>query len=86
MSEKPFEDQGRIGIQVTETAYTISPGGNTSISLVLRNQGLEDESFALSVEGVPGSWVSSSLPVVELTPGEEKETELSLQAPSPTHD
>jgi hypothetical protein len=27
--------------------------------------------------------VSSSLPVVELTPGEEKETELSLQAPSP---
>ena len=82
MSENPFEYQGRIGINVEKTEYTIKPTGYATITVNLHNQGLEYDRFMLSVDGVPAGWVSSSLPVVELAPGEGKEIELILRVPS----
>jgi len=82
MSENPFENQGRVSIRLDKTEYTVAPSGNTTITITLRNQGLEDDNFALGVGGVPASWISASQPVVSLAPGEEKEAELIIQAPA----
>ena len=82
MSENPFTDQGRVGIRLDKAAYTVAPSGNTTITITLRNQGLEDDRFALGIGGVPAAWVSASQPVVDLAPGEEKDAELIIQAPA----
>ena len=81
MSENPVEEQRRIGIHVEETEYSIAPAGNTSIDVTLRNNGLEDDTFALTVGGISASWISTATPTVTLEPGEEKEITLIIQAP-----
>ena len=82
MSENPIADQGRIGIRLDKTEFTVAPSGNTTIAVFLRNQGLEDDTFALAIGGVPAAWVSSSQPTVTLAPGEEKESDITIQAPA----
>jgi hypothetical protein len=82
MSENPFTDQGRVGIRLDKPEYTVAPSGNTTITITLRNQGLEDDRFALAIGGVPAAWVSSSQPVVDLAAGEEKESDITIQAPA----
>ncbi len=82
MSENPIEPQGRISIQLDKESYTIAPSGRTTIKVLLRNQGLEDDTFTLSIGGVPSTWVSASQAAVSLTPGEEIETDLIIQAPA----
>ena len=84
MSENPFENQGRIGMVAGETEYSVAPAGNTTIELTLRNQGLEDDIFSLSVGGIPASWISTASPNVNLAPGQEKEIALIIQAPALT--
>lgn len=81
MSENPIEDQGRIGLQAEETEYSVAPSGNTTIDITLRNNGLEDDTFALTVGGIPASWISTATPTVALEPGQEKEIRLIIQAP-----
>lgn len=82
MSEYPFADQGRVGMRLDKSEYVVAPAGNTKITVTLRNQGLENDSFALAIGGIPAAWVSSSQPVVSLIPGEEKETDLIIQLPT----
>ncbi len=81
MSDNPFEDQGRIGIHLDKTEFSVAPAGNTTITLTLRNQGLEDDTFSLTVGGIPGSWISTATPNVTLAPGQKKEIALIIQAP-----
>jgi len=81
MSENPFDDQGRIGIQIEETELSIAPAGNTTIDIALRNLGLEADTFALTVRGISASWISTATPTVTLEPGEEKKITLIIQAP-----
>ena len=82
MSDNPFTGQGRVGIRLDKEEYTLAPSGNTTITITLRNQGLDDDRFALGVGGVPAAWVSTSQPVVDLAPGEEKDAKLVIQAPA----
>ena len=49
--------------------------------MVLLNQGLTEDYFKLSVEGVPANWVSTSSPVTNLAPGEQKEVVLEILPP-----
>jgi hypothetical protein len=81
MSDNPFEQQGRIGIHAPETEFSIAPAGNTAVNLTLKNQGLEADTFALTVGGIPASWISTATPNVPLEPGEEKKVTLVIQAP-----
>lgn len=82
MSENSFLKQGRVGIRLDKLEYIVAPSGNTTIAVTLRNQGLDEDCFALAIGGIPAAWVSSSQPVVSLTPGEEIETDLIVQAPA----
>ena len=84
MSDNPFADQGRIGILSEETEYSVAPAGNTTITLTVRNQGLEEDTFSLSVGGIPPSWISTSTPNIQLDPGQQKKVNLIIQAPALT--
>lgn len=76
-----LEVQGRIGVLLASTHFSVVPGSSTTIPIVLINQGLEDDFFQLSVEGIPVSWVSTPAAVIRLSPGEQQEVTLTVQPP-----
>jgi hypothetical protein len=76
-----FEVKGRIGILMESIQFSVAPGSSTTIPVVLLNQGLVDDNFKMSVEGIPVSWVSSSSPVTRLAAGEQKEVTLTVLPP-----
>ena len=76
-----FEVQGRIGVLMETVQFSVSPGSSATIPVVLLNQGLVEDSFKLSIEGLPVSWVSTSSPVTRLNPGEQKEVTLTILPP-----
>ncbi len=83
MSDNAFTE-GRIGIRAEKTEISVAPAGNTTLKIALRNQGIEEDTFSLSVGGIPPSWISTATPNVSLAPGEEKEVTLIVQAPALT--
>ena len=82
MNEQPFDEQSRISIHLERVDFVFKPAETITIPLLVRNQGHEADSFVLSVEGLSEAWISSSLPDVDLFPGEQKEVYLNLQAPA----
>lgn len=82
MSENLYVNQGRVGIRLDKSEYSVAPSGTIAVTVTLRNQGLDDDRFALAIGGIPTAWVSSSRPVVSFQPGEEIETELIITAPA----
>jgi len=49
--------------------------------VILQNQGLNEDYFKLSIEGIPSNWVSTSTPIVRLSPGEQEEAVLTIHPP-----
>lgn len=76
-----FEARGRIGVMLESIQFSVTAGGSTNIPLVLLNQGLETDSFRLSVEGLPISWISTQTPITRLEPGEKKDLQLMIHPP-----
>jgi hypothetical protein len=77
-----LEVPGRIGVLLAATEFSVVPGSSTAIPLVLRNQGLDTDTFALSVEGIPSAWVYAPTAAVSLAPGQQQEVTLSIQPPA----
>jgi hypothetical protein len=76
-----FEVQGRIGVLMESVQFSVAPGSSAVIPIVLLNQGLVEDNFKLSIEGLPVSWVSTSSPVTRLAAGEQKEVVLTILPP-----
>jgi Tol biopolymer transport system component len=76
-----YEIQGRLGVMMHSNQFTAIPGKSISIPLILRNQGLEQDGFRLAVEGIPTGWVSTSSPLTQLEPGEQKGITLNIHPP-----
>ncbi len=76
-----FEVQGRIGVLMESVQFSVAPGSSAVIPIVLLNQGLVEDNFKLSIEGLPVSWVSTSSPVARLAAGEQKEVLLTILPP-----
>ena len=79
-----FEVQGRIGVLMEAVQFSVAPGSSASVPIVLHNQDLVEDSFKLSIEGLPVSWVSTSSPVTRLAAGEQKEVTLTILPPRDT--
>ena len=77
-----LEVPGRIDVLLAATEFSVVPGSRTSIPLVLWNQGLDADTFALSVEGIPSAWVYAPTAAVSLAPGQQQEVTLSVQPPA----
>ncbi len=80
-----FESPGRVGLLMESLHFSVSPGGGVTVPLVMHNRGLEEDTFRLSVEGIPTSWVSTPSAQTRLEPGEQKSTSLTVQPPVSPH-
>jgi hypothetical protein len=76
-----LEVQGRIGLLMASTEFSVAPGSSVSVPITLINQGLEADTFQLSVEGIPASWVSTTSSLTYLSPGSQRDIELTIQPP-----
>jgi Tol biopolymer transport system component len=72
---------GLIGLSMVSPQLTVEPGGRVSASLTLLNQSADVDHFSLSLKGIPKDWIASLPAVVQLMPGEQKETEFTLHIP-----
>lgn len=76
-----FMTRGRVGVMLNSVKFSVAPGSQVSLPIMLLNQGMEADNFGLSVEGIPLGWVSTSTPVVPLGRGEQKQVALSIAPP-----
>ena len=76
-----FQSKGRIGVLLGATQFSVQAGSRVKIGVILFNQGLEEDYFKLSIEGIPPSWIFTPVPVVKLSPGEQQEVEITIQPP-----
>lgn len=73
--------RGRIGVMLEATRFTATPGGTVSIGMCLQNHGLLEDELNFSVDGIPISWISTSTPVLKLSPGEQGNVTLTINLP-----
>jgi Tol biopolymer transport system component len=76
-----YHSKGRIGILLGSIHFSISPGSSINIPILLKNRGLEEDSFRLSVEGIPAGWISTNSALTQLEPSSSKEILLTIRAP-----
>jgi hypothetical protein len=76
-----YRSEGRIGVLLASIQYSVAPGGNIVIPIILVNRGLDTDTFRLSVKGIPPQWISTVTPSVKLTPSESREIEFKITIP-----
>jgi uncharacterized membrane protein len=76
-----MEVQGRIGLLLAASEFSVVPGESVTIPVVLINHGLEDDVLQLRVEGIPVAWVTTTAATVRLAPGQQREVDLTIQPP-----
>ena len=72
---------GRVGLLVENPALYVTPGESVPVGLVVLNQGPLVDHFEVSVEGVPADWVSASVPLIRLLPGQRRAASLVIRPP-----
>ncbi|MCJ7551545.1 MAG: protein kinase, partial [Anaerolineae bacterium] len=72
---------GRVGLLVENTAPSVTPGESVPVTLVVLNQGPLVDHFEVSVEGIPADWVSASVPLIHLLPGQQRAVSLVIRPP-----
>ncbi|HET6821228.1 MAG TPA: hypothetical protein VFH34_01200 [Anaerolineales bacterium] len=76
-----YQSKGRIGVLLGAVDFAVTPGTTIEIPILLQNRGDQEDSFRLSVSGLPAHWVSSSPSLTRLDPNTSAEVELTLQVP-----
>jgi len=73
--------EGRVGIFVESTEFSVDPGRSTNIPMVILNQGEVVDHFSVGVSGIPEAWLIAPPKDVHLMPGQQQELNLTLQPP-----
>ncbi len=76
-----YQSKGRIGVLLGAVDFAVTPGTTIEIPILLQNRGDQEDSFRLSISGLPAHWVSSSPSLTRLDPNTSAEVELTLQVP-----
>jgi serine/threonine protein kinase len=71
----------RIGLFMDTTQFSVAPGAAVTIPMVILNQGNVVDHFKVGVEGIPGNWVTSASPEIQLLPGSQKDVAVTIQPP-----
>jgi hypothetical protein len=79
-----FQVEGRLGVLLGGTEFSVLPGESVTISLALVNRGLDADSFRLAVDGIPSTWVSTDSAVTQLLPGKQRQVSLTIRPPRST--
>jgi hypothetical protein len=61
--------------------FSISPGSSITIPVHLQNRGLEEDSFRLTIEGIPAGWISTNSVITQMEPSSIKEIQITIRAP-----
>ena len=76
-----YRSEGRIGLLLASVQYSVAPGGNIVIPVVLVNRGLDTDTFRLNVKGISPQWISTASPSVKLAPSESREINFKITIP-----
>lgn len=76
-----FMARGRVGVMLNSLQFSVAPGSRVTVQVVLLNQGLEPDTFSISIDGIPLAWVSTNTPMVSLARGEQKPVSLTIAPP-----
>jgi len=76
-----YESRGWIGVMLGSVQFSIAPGSNIHIPILLQNRGKEEDSFRLNVKGIPANWISTNSAFTQLNAGESKEIQLTIRTP-----
>ena len=77
----PAQESGRIRVSVEQESLTLTPGQPAVVKVTLANTGTTVDHLTLVVEGVPQSWIQGPGREVQLNPGQQEATTLTIQAP-----
>ena len=76
-----YQSKGRIGVLLGAVDFAVTPGTTVEVPILLQNRGDQEDSFRISVSGLPPHWVSSSPTLTQLDPDTSAEALLTLQIP-----
>ncbi len=76
-----FQSEGRIGTILGSIYFSVVPGSSVTIPVLLQNNGLKDDVFQLSIDGIPANWISTNALFTKLGPSESQEIEFTLRVP-----
>lgn len=76
-----YEVKGRIGVLMDGLQILATPGEQLAIPIVLTNQGLGEDTFQVSLNGLPQGWLAVEPPTVKLAAGEETRVVLNGRVP-----
>jgi serine/threonine protein kinase len=70
---------GPVDVILENAQLSVEPGSSVSTRVILLNRGLSEGFFRLSVEGAPANWVAITPQIIQFSPGEQKEANLTIQ-------
>jgi len=76
-----YESEGRIGVLLGSLNFSVVPGTSITVPMILKNHGINEDSFILSVEGIPPNWVTTTSPLTKVPAGQSKQTQFDIQIP-----
>lgn len=76
-----YHSQGRIAVALASIYFSVAPGLSVTIPVLLQNHGTREDSFQLSIEGIPASWISTNAVYTRLEPFKSQEVEFTINVP-----
>ena len=76
-----YQSRGRVGLVLASIQFAAVPGSMINIPVLLQNRGDEEDTFRLSVTGLPENWVTTNSMLTILQPNTSAEVQLTLQIP-----
>ncbi len=76
-----YESEGRIGVLLGSVNFSVVPNTSVTVPMILKNHGINEDSFMLSVEGIPANWVTTTSPQTRVSAGKSKQIQFNIQVP-----
>jgi len=76
-----YESEGRIGVVLGSVNFSVVPNASITVPMILKNHGVSEDSFILSVEGIPANWVTTTSPLTRVPAGQSKQIQFNIQVP-----
>jgi len=76
-----YESEGRIGVLLGSANFSVVPNTSVTVPMILKNHGISEDSFMLSVEGIPANWITTTSPQTRVSAGKSKQIQFNIQVP-----
>ena len=76
-----YESEGRIGVLLGSVNFSVVPNTSITVPMILKNHGINEDKFILSVEGIPANWVTTASALTRVDAGQSKQIQFNIQVP-----